>query len=235
MKFNDSLLPEKKNYFLSDILIGLIFTIFLISIGVLIAIYFRPLYYLDIGLLEIEETTGLTKAVIKSNYNTLIDYCSPFFKGDLKFEALPSSASGLSHFAEVKVIFNYIHLAALLSFVVFVILVFVKKHYEHYGYLLISAITAVLLPAIVGIACAINFNASFTLMHKIFFRNDDWLFDPADDPIITLLPETYFLHCTLVILFIVVSGSLIALFCYIRSKRYHKTESLQPMKKNYYY
>lgn len=43
-----------------------------------------------------------------------------------------------------------------------------------------------------GLACAIDFTACFTLFHKIFFTNDLWMFDPAADYMIRMLPEGFF-------------------------------------------
>lgn len=44
-----------------------------------------------------------------------------------------------------------------------------------------------------GAACAVDFTACFTLFHKIFFTNDLWMFDPASDYMIRMLPEGFFL------------------------------------------
>ena len=38
----------------------------------------------------------------------------------------------------------------------------------------------------------VDFNAVFTLFHEIFFDNDLWLFDPATDYMIRMLPEGLF-------------------------------------------
>jgi len=43
-----------------------------------------------------------------------------------------------------------------------------------------------------GIAMARNFNAVFTKFHEIFFDNDLWIFDPAEDYMIRMLPEGLF-------------------------------------------
>ena len=43
-----------------------------------------------------------------------------------------------------------------------------------------------------GLACTIDFTACFTLFHKIFFTNDLWMFDPAADYMIRMLPEGFF-------------------------------------------
>ena len=43
-----------------------------------------------------------------------------------------------------------------------------------------------------GIAMARNFNAVFTKFHEIFFDNDLWIFDPAEDYMIRMLPAGLF-------------------------------------------
>lgn len=51
-----------------------------------------------------------------------------------------------------------------------------------------------ILTGIVVIGCAVDFTACFTLFHQMFFTNDLWLFDPAEDYMIRMLPEGFFLH-----------------------------------------
>ena len=46
------------------------------------------------------------------------------------------------------------------------------------------------------------------------FNNDYWLFDPTTDPIINILPDVYFMHCTIMIFVLVMAGSLL---CFIFS------------------
>lgn len=50
------------------------------------------------------------------------------------------------------------------------------------------------LAAVVVAGCMVDFTACFTLFHKIFFTNDLWLFDPAEDYMIRMLPEKFFFH-----------------------------------------
>ena len=139
-----------RHFKVTDILIGFIFTILFISIGVVFTINFRPLYYLDINLLHIEEDSGLTRDIIKENYDALIDYSTPFFKGDLVFPTLPSSENGLIHFAEVKDIFTDFYLLGAITLVIGIIIIIRKKNNKDISYLLVTAITAVVLPAITG-------------------------------------------------------------------------------------
>lgn len=206
----------KKNK-ISNILIGVIFTLLFISIGVIFTINFRQLYYFDIQYLNISQTSGYPVEQIKENYDALIDYSSPFFKGELKFPSLPASADGLQHFVEVKNIFTAFYVISALSLISIIPIIIYKHKKKEYQYLLTSSITVVVLPIIVLLGCSINFDAAFVIFHKIFFRNDYWLFDPFTDPVINILPDTFFLHAMLVIVCFVLAGS-ISLFLSYRYK-----------------
>lgn len=46
--------------------------------------------------------------------------------------------------------------------------------------------------ALVGVASLIDFNAVFVQFHHMFFDNDLWIFDPATDYMIRMLPEGLF-------------------------------------------
>ena len=48
------------------------------------------------------------------------------------------------------------------------------------------------LTGILGCLFASNFNKCFTIFHEIFFDNDLWIFDPAEDYMIRMLPEGFF-------------------------------------------
>lgn len=52
-----------------------------------------------------------------------------------------------------------------------------------------------LVPSVCLLFFLTSFHQAFWLMHQVFFRNNDWLFDARTDPVITILPERYFLCC----------------------------------------
>ena len=56
---------------------------------------------------------------------------------------------------------------------------------------IVLAVTGALV-VLLGIAVAVDFNAVFVEFHHIFFDNDLWLFDPAEDYMIRMLPEGLF-------------------------------------------
>ena len=198
-----------KKFKVTDIFIGIVFTLLLVSIGVIAAVNFRFVYYLDIANLDIVKTSGIESEVIVNNYDALIDYNSPFFKGELQFPSLPASPEGLQHFKEVKNIFVSLYYIGIVTLILSLVIIIYKARRKDNSYLLVSSITVLVLPAIVVIGCAINFDAAFVIFHKIFFRNNFWLFDANTDPIITILPDTFFLHSLLVIIAFVLLGSLI--------------------------
>lgn len=45
---------------------------------------------------------------------------------------------------------------------------------------------------LIGIAAVVDFNAVFVQFHHMFFDNDLWIFDPAEDYMIRMLPEGLF-------------------------------------------
>lgn len=199
---------KKIKFKISNLLIGIVFTLFFISIGVIFAVNFRPLYYFDIDYLSIPESSGYDKELIRRNYDVLIDYNSPFYKGELEFPDLQSSPQGLQHFEEVKDIFVIFYYLAFITLIACTAIIIYKKKKKDKTYLLTSSITVVVLPLVVALVSAINFDRVFTLFHKVFFRNDYWIFIPQFDPIINILPQTFFLHSLILILVVILLGSL---------------------------
>ncbi|HEX3023351.1 MAG TPA: TIGR01906 family membrane protein [Lachnospiraceae bacterium] len=207
---------------ISDISIGILFTLLFISIGLILVLNFRNLYYNDIDTLDIVETSGIDRETIIENYDALIDYCSPFYQGDLHFPSLAASESGLSHFAETKVIFVSFYYIGAISLVAAIAIILIKRKRKDYSYLLTSSITVIVLPVIVGLSIALNFDKAFIVFHKIFFRNDDWLFNPDTDPIITLLPQEFFMHCAIGIILVVFVGSAVLYVAHRLTKKRSK-------------
>ncbi len=209
--------PHKK-FKVTDIFIGIVFCLLFISLGVVITINFRPLYYLDVGLLHIEQESGYDKDEILRNYNALIDYSSPFFRGDLEFPTFPSSDNGLEHFKEVKNIFSFFYILGAVTLIGAVSIILYKSRKRDYHYLLVSTITSIVLPILVALPLIINFDTTFIVFHKLFFRNDYWMFDPSTDPVINILPSAFFMHCAFLIILFLLVGSLILFLFHLKLK-----------------
>lgn len=73
------------------------------------------------------------------------------------------------------------------------------------GWYAALAVYGILL-VIFGIWAAMDFTAFFTFFHEVFFTNDLWLFDPATDYMIRMLPEGFFADIALKIIVYFVSS-----------------------------
>lgn len=224
---------EKFDYW--GVPIGILFFFCFLALGLLFVVHFRPLYYWSMDWMDLELNSGFSQEVIRENYDALIDYCSPFYRGTLNFPSMAASANGLSHFAEVKVIFNMVYLLGAVSFVSLGVIIFFKKRKNEFCYFLSSSITTAGIPVLLGLASVINYNAVFTLFHKLMFANDDWIFDETLDPIIRVLPESYFMLCTFILCTIILLGALILYLIYYYKTKNRKKRPFLSTPKNYYY
>ncbi len=197
-----------------NLLLALALTLFIIAAAVVITLHFRPLYYLDVDWLDIPAMSGLPKDEIFANYNALIDYNSIFGPQTLEFPTLAMSETGRIHFEEVKAVFIFFEILALAAGLLSAAGIVYRHFHKNTGYLLLTGILTIALPVILGLLIALNWQTVFVLFHKIVFKNNYWIFDPATDPVITILPDAFFMHCALLILVLVVLGSLICLLLY---------------------
>ena len=188
--------------------IGVLFLIFFISLGLVLALYFRPFYYM--GMERISAETGAPVEMIKENYDALIDWCSPFCTEELDFPSLPESASGVSHFVEVKVIFNIFFVMLFVTPLFLASLIFMQHKRESTSWMIASPVIVCVLPLLIGLACAIDFNRIFVL------------FSPTEDPIILFLPERFFMQCALIIVGTVLLGCIVLLSLYFVHKNKQK-------------
>jgi len=207
------------------IILSICLTLFLISIAVKATLAFRPLYFYDIDHLNIAKDYGMAKEEIMKNYNILIDYIQKKSIAKLQMPSFSMSKQGEIHFTEVKALFmkfnNLMYITGIAS--ILGILLMIKE--RSYKYLKYSSTLLLALPIFLAIPFAINFDESFTIFHKIFFRNDYWEFDPVKDPIINVLPQEFFFHCAVMILLILAIFSLISYVIY-RKKIKHKKKGL---------
>ena len=177
--------------------------LFLLSLSILLTIYLAWIFYpLEIQWLNLTDRVYLKPETIQYNFHILMNYLTNPFSQVLEMPDFRSSAAGLHHFAVVKNLFHLVQLVALVTLPSFYFFVkgIVKK-----GFLSLyrkSLLALVVLPLLIGLGgVLIGFDQFFTLFHQILFVGDDtWLFDPAKDPIILILPEAFFLHAFLLFL-----------------------------------
>ncbi|MEE0796510.1 MAG: TIGR01906 family membrane protein [Anaerovoracaceae bacterium] len=171
----------------------------IISISVSATVWFRPVYYFDIGYLQIPQKSGYTAEECRQNYDALIDYNVIFGEKELKFPDMDMSEQGRIHFKEVKDIFIPMQIMAAAGIAVFVLWLVTRfrrgikeKNVRWMRYTVILVITVCVCVAAAMLA---DWQGTFAFMHSVLFDNDYWLFNPDTDPVIKILPDTFFFHC----------------------------------------
>lgn len=189
---------NKKNW-----LFAIIGAISIIMVSIVIVVFFRQLFYVDIKYLDLEAATGLSYEQLKNNYDVLINYQSILYSGELVLPNFVMSQNGKIHFEEVKNIFVVIQILAAVGIIYLLSMFYIKYKSKDFQYFKTTAIATVLIPCMVGLMVSVDFSKAFVLFHRIMFRNDYWIFDERLDPVITMLPEAFFMHCFILIVLIV--------------------------------
>ena len=174
-------------------------------------IIIRPFYYAQIDPLELERSSGLSREEIIEEHDEVLDYCIGA-SDELSAGVLPFSESGSAHFADCRRLFILDLWLFFGSMAAIALLKLYRRRHEiprlrGHGAAFWGAagIGAVLL--VIGAAAATNFDRAFTVFHPLFFPGEDnWIFDPAQDPIITLMPEEFFRNCAVLILAVLIAA-----------------------------
>lgn len=193
--------------------------------SVIVTLNISPiLYSLFIKLNKIPNYNNLSKEEILNDYNNIIHYLNSPQEEVLKFKNFKISPIGEFHFLEVKEIFSSIYLICLACLILGIILfILLKKFKLKISLKAFNIFFYEVLFIFLGLVLSfyLNFSKVFTLFHKIFFNNDYWIFDPKKDPIINVLPESYFLFLAVFILFLVMILSITSKIFYTLKKHKH--------------
>lgn len=178
------------------------------------------LYKADVRLLGLAWRTGMDENEIMDNYNAMMEYLTPFHKGDFDLPTLTFSENGAYHFYETRNIFTALYIAGAVSFALLIpFIIKLRKRADFRKIMGISGALTLIIPIILMIVIAIDFNAAFIVFHKLFFNNDMWIFDPALDPIINILPWQFFMHCGIFIGSLWILCAIVQLVIYVKKKR----------------
>lgn len=194
------------------VLLAVALALALLTGAIAVPILCRPFYYAHIGPLGLEESTGLTEEEIKTAFDEMLDYCQggeEFSTGVLKW-----SESGKSHFTDVRFLFQLdlqVLVGALALLTACLLLIRRGRHCpapilgRGPAFWAGAGLGGVFL--VVGALAALDFDRAFVVFHALFFPGkDNWLFDPAQDQIINILPQAFFRNCAILILGILVLG-----------------------------
>lgn len=205
-------------------IIGIFTTISIISISTLITLNATPVYRIIIERYDLVLKTGLTKGQLVKNYKILINYLqNPFIK-KLKFENFIMSIHGEIHFHEVKNIFIMLMIISVI-FILGILMYFIlhkSGNVNKINFLdILNYSSNILVVFFISLIAAffIDFSQVFVIFHKIFFRNDYWIFDPQLDPVITALPEELFMVFAIIVLSILIITAIIIKILYYSKTR----------------
>lgn len=199
---------------------GIILAMFIICAAVTLALNFRFIYYADIERYDLEAVSGLTAEELKADYSELIDYNCIWGDDELKFSYFTLSDSAAQHFREARTLFLFFGWGVIIFGILsaFMICIAVRNK-KGAAYLKYAAVIAIILPVLLGISAVLAWDRFFVLFHELSFGNDLWLFDPAVDPIINVLPDMFFFHEAMAIFGLVILGGVIcAALSYISSR-----------------
>ena len=165
---------------------------------------------------NLNQNLDMSFETLISEYEKIILYLRNPLVTKLTFNHFTLSNNGQQHFLEVKFILTYLFMIAS-SIAIFLIFYLVYKKFFYSKTILNqkiktsflicnnyfnSILLAILL--IVGSFAIIDFNKLFIGFHKLLFNNDFWIFNETTDSIITILPQDYFMLCTIFILIMLI-------------------------------
>lgn len=182
--------------------------VFILTAVIVLTILAVPLYRFSLAFLNIPEQVGMSPAQIMDNYYAVLEYLHFPWVDALVLPDFPVSASGAFHFYEVKILFyiNYglLFVSALGTFL------YLRRLNRRHGYwrLVEPFKIAIFVPLVLLVILAIDFDFMFVLFHEILFNNEAWIFDAVADPIITVLPQEFFMYC-FVFAFVLIEASFI--------------------------
>jgi integral membrane protein (TIGR01906 family) len=189
---------KQKNDIFLQWLLALVLALVFLSFSVTVVVRWSGLYRFEVRSEGLSQELGVSEEFILDQYKTLISYNLIGGPDQLVFPGLPSSESALIHFAEVKRIFLFFQYAWWIGLIL-VIVGGVLLRKTELLFLKLAGILSLVLPAAMGLGAVLFWQQFFVLFHQLLFRNDFWLFDETTDPIIRLLPDSYFLHCAIAI------------------------------------
>lgn len=193
--------------------------VFILTFAISLTIWAVPLYQFSLNHLNVPERVGMTYDQIMENYYVLMEYLHLPWVDTLLMPDFPVSASGAFHFYEVKLLF-YLNFGLLGLSLVSTFFYWRKLKKEVGFWKLIDPFkVAIFVPFVLLLILALDFDWMFVMFHEIVFNNDAWIFNAATDPIITVLPQEFFMYC-FVLAFTLIEASFIGSYFYFKKKAY---------------
>jgi integral membrane protein (TIGR01906 family) len=199
------------------------YAISIIAIAVLSVLNTTVVYRYAIYKYELEKYTLLPKDILMDNYKRVISYVQNPFNKELVLNSIPMSNFGKIHFFEVKRILIALYIMSIIFIIVMIFKIVTNKN-KGLGKKLIENLNnsvniMALIFVSVSIMAMIDFDKAFYYFHKMFFRNDYWIFDSKADPIINALPEEFFAIELILIISLLLIFTVVIKMLHLKNKK----------------
>lgn len=187
-----------------SVLLIVVLMLLVLSASIAVPLLCRPFYYAHIDALHLPEETGFTYQEIKDAFDGVMDFCvfgKPFQTGVLRW-----SEEGMHHFADCAVLFRLDFVVLGCALAALLVCVFAARNGLRPASLAgrsplfwAGGILAVGFVVLAGLA-ALDFDRAYIIFHTLFFPGkDNWLFNPARDQTILIMPQVFFRNCAILI------------------------------------
>lgn len=150
-------------------------------------------YRLSINGFHLQDISGIASEALMENYLVVLKFLFNPWVSSLKMPYFSSSPGGQQHFLEVKLLIYGIFLIGIFAGIYVIWTLYHCRNKRGNKTMQPHFMVAILLPLFILFMIFIAFDQVFYLFHEVFFRNDLWLFDPLTDPVITVLPQGFFM------------------------------------------
>lgn len=199
------------------------YAISIIAIAVLSVLNTTVVYRYAIYKYELEKYTLLPKDILMDNYKRVISYVQNPLNKELVLNSVPMSNFGRIHFFEVKRIFIALYIMGIIFIIAMIFEIITNKN-KGLGRKIVENLNnsvniMALIFIFVSIVAMIDFDKAFYYFHKMFFRNNYWIFDSTTDPIINALPEEFFAIELILIICLLLIFTLVIKILHLKNKK----------------
>ncbi|CAI2655529.1 Hypothetical protein AAPFHON13_05520 [Apilactobacillus apinorum] len=191
-------------------LYSLMILAWLVCLSVFLFMNLSIIYLITIKILNISASIHISMASVSNNYTNIIRYLqSPFI--NQMHTAIPVNEVVIRHFRDVKTLLMISNTLMIILTLIAVKLIKRLSFANKLWLLKMPLRSTYMLFTSLILFSVVDFNDAFVFMHKLLFRNQDWIFDEKKEPIINLFPSQYFMVGFIFIFLLVSIGMILIL------------------------
>lgn len=182
----------------------------LVCLSVFLFMNLSIIYLTTIKILNIPASIHISMASVSNNYTNIIRYLqSPFI--NQMHTVIPVNEVVIRHFRDVKTLLMISNTLMIILTLIAVKLIKRLSFANKLWLLKMPLRSTYMLFTFLILFSVVDFNDAFVFMHKLLFRNQDWIFDEKKEPIINLFPSQYFMVGFIFIFLLVSIGMVLIL------------------------